>query len=531
MSFMKPASAPTELPQTLAPNETQHVEKACAKRKRDDNLLHTLDPAEAEEYKLNMDEKAANQKQSAADARAARSQNGQKPPWKKGEKVTLALALVIFTFCCAGKGEPLTEIDVRQINHWNDQKKNPSFRTILYTDINGEIKHSYTIDNMKERGTSANVAKTRKADGSRKKSASKMGHDQLNALEACAIDLLRAEIRKHLSAEEFAQWHFEYVFDGLEADLMVRHDSFPIGKWVAIQIKSSEIKFGKNTNYNLATGKYKPWMYCIGIGVRGYVTNKHPTSCDDTHVPSARLYEMWDLGTCQALWPYPATLYTKVKAEKRCFFMHEAQGYANPGDFIQNMMRNIMAWPTEAMFTREEILFDRTKINTRIKKSKHAIENEGFHALYKALPEMRAPARQNETIDFVWNMLGFSGKTAVINHGDSKQRSFCINSHKNDHFCHWIIVSYPDMEYNQVAVIPAAVVYRCGNANFYWNETTGTNMQHVRIFNLETDREALRAYLLQAPPPPAPMQQAEDAVEDGDEEEEEEDEEDITLIA
>ena len=516
---MKPAPAPTELPQTLAPNETEKATNA--KRKRDEKLLHTLDPAEAEEYTRNMDETAAKKGQRDADARAARAQNGQKQPWKKGEKVTLALALVIFTFCCAGKGVPLTEMDVRQINHWNDQKKNPGLRTILYTDINGEIKHSETINNMKKRGTSLDVAKTRKADGSRKKSASQLGHDQRHALEACAIDLLRAEIRKHLPAEEFAQWHFEYVFDGLEADLMVRHDSFPIDKWVAIQIKSGSIEFGKNTGYNLAAGMYKPWMYCIGIGVRGYVTNKHPTSCDDTHVPSARLYEMWDLGKCQALQPFPATLYTTTKPEKRCFFMHEAQGYATPGDFIRHMMRNILAWPTDAMFTREAILFDRTTVNTRI-KIKQVIENEGFHALFKALPEMRAPARQNETIDFVWNALGFSGKTAGISNGDPKQRSFDLKAHKNDHFGNWVIASYRDMGYTQVAVIPAAVVYRCGKTAFCWNETKGTNMQHVRIFNLETDREALRAYLLQAPPPPAPMQQAEDAEEEDEEDEEEE---------
>ena len=516
---MKPAPAPTELPQTLAPNETEKA--TSAKRKRDEKLLHTLDPAEAAEYKLNMEKDAARQKQSAADARAARAQNGQKPPWKKGEKVTLALALVIFTFCCAGKGVPLDAVDVRQINHWNEQKKDANRRTILYTGINGEIKHSGAIHMMKEGGTSLDVAKTRKADGSRKKSASQLGHDQRHALEACAIDLLRAEIRKHLPAEEFAQWHFEYVFDGLEADLMARHNSFPIGKWVAIQIKSASIEFGKQTNYSLAVGKYKPWMYCIGIGVRGYVTNKHPTSCDDTHVPSARLYEMWDLGTCQALWPCPATLYTTTKAEKRCFFMHEAQGYANPSDFVRRMMRNILAWPADAMFTREAILFDRTIVNTRI-KANHVIENTGFHALFKALPEMRAPARQNETVDFVWNALGFSGKTAGISNGDPKQRQFPLKAHKNDHFGNWVIVSYPDLGYMQVAVIPAAVVYRCGNAWFCWNETTRTNMQHVRIFNLETDREALRAYLLQAPNPPEPLQhQDEDAIEEVDEEEEE----------
>lgn len=84
----------------------------------------------------------------------------------------------------------------------------------------------------------------------------------------------------------------------------------------------------------------------------------------------------------------------------------------------------------------------------------------GLAALAKVLCGLRAPWRQNETVDSVWEHIGISNKTATIQHRDPKQRSFHLGKHKFDHFCHWVIASYGDEDdFTKVAIIPAALHY------------------------------------------------------------------------
>ena len=486
------------------------------KRKRL-NLEHELADPEMEEYEKNKD--AINKKQNA---RNADSQSRVKSSVKKGALVTLLIAIVIFTEFLNGKGVPLPADNVRQIEFWDEQEKKKipaNKRKIWYTDLQGEVKLSPRVTDMKSSGTSAEVAAERKAAGSAQKSATKLGQDQLHALEGCAINLLLAHIKKILGDEAWAEWSFEPVFDGLQADLMARHTSFPEGMYVPIQIKSAQIQFGNQTNYHLKGGQYENWMYCIAIGVCNYVLVE-PESVDDTNVPSAKIYEVWDLGVCATLKPTPATAYGPVETAKRCFFMHDAKDYAKPEDSILQMMKNIKNWGEDKMFTSHQILYNMEVVNKKMSPEKIP-EVLGLTELAKVLPGLKPPWRQNETVDSVWEDMGISNKTATINHGDPNQRYFRLKVHKYDHFCHWVIASYGgDHNYKKVAVIEAAIAYRNGKTSFGWNDSKPSTMKDVKLFDLETQGEALRKHLLTKPDPPARIEEPEED-EDEDAEREE----------
>ena len=392
------------------------------KRKRL-NLEHELADSEMEEYEKNKD--AINKKDNA---RNADSQSRIQSSVKKGALVTLLIAIVIFTEYQSGKGVPLPADHVRQIEFWDEQEKKKiqaSWRKIWYTDLQGNVKLSPRVHSMKSRGTSAAVAADRKAAGYAQKSATNMGHDQLNALEGCAIHLLLAHIKKVLGDEAWAEWSFEPVFDGLQADLMARHTSFPEGMYVPIQIKSAQIEFGNQTNYHLKGGQYETWMYCIAIGVRNYVLVE-PESVDDNDVPSAEIYEVWDLGVCANLQPYPAIAYGSVETAKRCFFMHNAKDYAKPEDFILQMMKNIKNWGEEKMFTRHKILYDMEVVNKKITPKKIP-EVLGLTELAKVLTGLKPPWRHctygskyasaERTLPLVsYRMVCSMGRTCGLNH-------------------------------------------------------------------------------------------------------------------
>ena len=492
---------------------------AESKKRKRLNLEHELADSEMEEYVKTKDD--FNKKQNA---RNADSKSRVKSSVKKGALVTLLIAIVIFTEFLNGKGVPLPADHVRQIEFWDEQEKKnipASKRKIWYTDLQGDVKLSPTVSVMKTSGTSAAVAVERKAAGSAQMSATHMGHDERHAIEGCAINLLLAHIKKILGDEAWAEWSFEPVFDGLQADLMARHTSFPEGMYVPIQIKSAQIEFGKQTNHNLKKDQYENWMYCIAIGIRNYVLVE-PESVDDTDVPSAEIYEVWDMGVCANLNPSPAIAYGPVETAKRCFFMHDAKDYAKPEDFILQMIENIKNWGEEKMFTRHKILYDMEVVNKKITPKKIP-EVLGLTELSKVLPGLKPPWRQNETVDSVWEDMGISNQTATMSNGDPNQRYFLLGVHKYDHFCHWVIASYGgDHNYKKVAVIPAAIVYRNGNKGFYWNESKPATMEHVKLFTLETQAEALCEYLRTKPDPPERIEEPE---EDEDEDEDAEREE------
>ena len=66
-------------------------------------------------------------------------------------------------------------------------------------------------------------------------------------------------------------------------------------------------------------------------------------------------------------------------------------------------------------------------------------------------------------------------------------------------------------------MIPVAIVYRNGKTRFGWNESKPSTMKHVKLFNLETQGEALCEYLRTKPDPPARIEEPDEDEEDEDE--------------
>ena len=447
-------------------------------------LLHPLSDDEWAEYVSNM-KKKRDRRQKRDDA----ARTTALPIAPKGARTTLDIAIRVYTERCAGKGTPLPADDPVQVEFWEVSQASiyPNRRRIKVM-VNGIMKESSVVMDLKLRGTSAETAAACKDAWRADMSSARMGHDVLNAIEGCAINLL-VKALKSVSDE----WSFEPVFDGLKADLMVRHETFATNEYVPIQVKSAQNVFGRQATYFTRPEKYESWMYCVAIGLRGYAPAR-PTSFDDTFVPGASLYEVWDVGHPAPLGPSPATAYNTMDKAKRCFFMHDADGYAKPQAFLKQMLSNMLAW--KHRFTRNRILYDIEVVN-RGMSPKKVPEVLGLQALAEVLPGLRAPWRQEETVDSVWEGIGISNKTTRINNGDTKQRTFLLAHHNYDQFARWVVASYGDSSYQKVAVIPAAVVYGCGKQAFCWNESNPSSMKDVTLFDLRTQADKFRKFLKQ----------------------------------
>ena len=464
-----------------------------SKRKRTVELLHALTEAEQAEYDRNMAAKNASAKKRNAEARALIQST-----IPKGALVTLESAIVTYNEFCAGKGTPLSAADSRQLEAWNvtQSSERNSDKTILIELADGMLSRSKRVSDMKSRGISAEMSAHREMERVVKCRKAHLGHEMRNVLEGCAIECL-LDLFKRYVPSSFKQWIFQPVFDGLQADLMARHESFLPEMFVPIQIKSAQVQFGKMTSINLNKGQYEDWMYCIAVGLRDYTNNTTPYDFDDTHVEGVHVYEVFDLGLCVKLSPCPATSYGSIESSKRCFFMHDAPAFPAPAVFLANMLQNLKNWPHR--FTRDRILYNVDGLSLKVTTQKH-VEVRGLYALSRVL-ETRAPRRQNETVDSIVTIdgkdFGLSNKTASIANRRYEQRLFPISKHKFDHFCHWVIACYGDEDYKKVAVIPANVVYRCGKQNFCWNESNQDDMRlkQIALFDLRTQAVELRAHL------------------------------------
>jgi len=164
---------------------------------------------------------------------------------------------------------------------------------------------------------------------------------------------------------------------------------------------------------------------------------------------------------------------------------------------LTKLLTDLETWPHR--FPVDEIQYGVAGVNAGIQPNK-ITEILGLKALSEVLPGLRAPWRQNETTDSVWGNINISNKTASINHGDPKQRKFDLRAHKFDYFSNWVVASYADKEHMKVAVIKASVVYRNGLDSYSWNEANLS--KDVKLFDLRTQAEEFRAYLLTKPAPP-----------------------------
>lgn len=462
--------------------------KLGAPLQSDDAFLHVLDDEERVELRKNRD---------------AWNKQCYKRPFDnpfKGQPVTLSSAIATFNLYCEGTGEPLDESDPNQLKHWVSQSPSAcGDRTILFRKLDGTLKTSMCIRMIPHRGRSAASLIAGKINGRNKTSAARRGGAAFHSMEMGAVFKF-FETVKRACADTIDEWELETVFDGMLADCIIRHASWPKGEYVGLQIKSSSVAFGKQSRYGKPAGTYPDFIYCVGIGLLGYTPNV-PDHPDDMET-DARLYEFWALGTIHCAAPMPGILYTSVDPSRRTFVSHRLKGateadheaYVRAG--AMRFLDELKAWPADRRRTRDQLLYEliRNDHNERL------TEMRGIRIIADLVESagglLRAPYRQNETTDTVLHLrhicVYVSHKTASAT-ATTNRFYFTMSKQKNSHLCDVVVAMYREPS-KKVMVVSRDTVYNGKLQNFGWNESYGIDAlasRGIRIFHLDDDAERI----------------------------------------
>ena len=438
--------------------------------------------------------------------RTATNKSFQPVDPNKGKEKTISMVIQMFNERKYNErtdflnGVPYALDSKKQTDFWeaqNKEKISPRFRKILIQlPDNQPDKYSPSYNKMQQRSISSeNLVKNKKA-GNDKNSEAQIGHDQRNALEACAIFLLVQLFELHITDFK-TNYKTYYAFDGLQTDFFIRKHTWPADQFVSLQMKSAQVKFGKPTFYFLKPNQYDDSIYCVGAGIQNYEKNETPTDFNDVSCDGATIFEFFNIGKSQNLLPTPGVSYASLE-NQRIYVSHAnlKNEFADPKPFLENMLDKFETWPKH---TFEEIMFRDVgdKMTPECKTEKLGLEALNT-ILSRFGSKLCAPRRQNETVDTYFTKIGgtnvaISNKTSSIINGDPKQRRFPLNTAPNSNFCDVVIAWYQDQP-SKFAVIPADVVYTSGLQNYCWNETSLS--PNVRIFDTsEEDGLALFNYL------------------------------------
>jgi hypothetical protein len=387
-------------------------------------------------------------------------------------------------------GVPLPVNDER--HNWENQlstklksfgkKKVPSLRTIGILMPDGSIKPSDTYDKMKHTGITAEQRNENRELASKKLSEISQSHKQWNEIEAISISLFIKLIKENTTTE----YTFSTIFDGLQADFMIRNNKWPPNQWVPIQIKSANIGFGKYTRYTIVN-KYEN-IYCLCIGLLYYNENIEPKNCNDT-TNTAKIFEILDMGKARSISTTPGL--KSYEYINRLYVSHELidKKYEKKEEiriFIDNMLLNIEKFPR---FTKEIIFFD-IGFN-ELSKSK-IIEMKGIETIYKILEKyginIIAPKRQNETVDYI---IEYNKKCICVSQKSSSItrknfRSFSLGSAPNSHFVD-IIIAICTINYDKISLIPSGCYNNKSLKSFNWCESSAEH-KGVKEFNISTTK-------------------------------------------
>jgi hypothetical protein len=339
---------------------------------------------------------------------------------------------------------------------------------------------SPAITKMQYRGKTAEAAKKRKREGNESKSKTIMGHTQMNPVEGVAIHLLLVFFRAAFPGFD-SVWEVLPVFDGLEADFMMRRKDWKPDVWTPMQMKSvSECVQGKPVTYSLARGDY-PNVFCVCVGMLGFV---HRTADltgpnDIANVSGCSIAEIWNIGNCsdieRSLRPTFGVPYSKFAADRRLHFPGANEDAKST--FAESLLRDIEAWPRMG---RNRIFYEfGNTINSNVIET-YQLEKKGFEVADAALRTHGlcvAPVwRQNETTDYAVAsvesgepLVFVSGKTATVHHNNPNRRYFKLGNAPNKHFCDVVVASYSGAHHT-VAVMSRDTVYVAGKKSFRWNE-------------------------------------------------------------
>ena len=394
-----------------------------------------------------------------------------------------------------------------QIALWADFEQRripPNRRTLLMNTAGhppGTKEHSPTIHNMLTSGKTVDVARKRKREGYEAVSRKLMGHDQKNAVEGVAIHLFLCFLRSVITDFDI-EWEVMPVFDGLEADFMMRKKDWLLDLWVPLQMKSvSECVLGKQANYHLKRGDY-PNVFCMCLGLLAYVHRASDVTGpnDITNAHGCSIGEIWNIGSCSnietSLQPHFGVHYSKLSEDHRLHFPG-ATDEAKRG-FTEALLRDIEAWPR---MERNRILYEFSPhINLNVTAA-YQIEKTGFEVVDKALRTCGLYVdpvwRQNECVDYAvasdsgTPVVFVSGKTGSVVNGKLKWRNFELGKAPNKRFCDLVVACYSGA-YHKVAVIRCDKAYVEGKKHFYWNEDRLD--PGVRVFDDIRTPEVARAF-------------------------------------
>lgn len=410
-------------------------------------------------------------------------EGGSNTPWTLAQAVELCM----MAYRCKNGAVPYPSEHEKQIAWWHKQdcdKIRPHRRTILMNTSgcpDGTKKFSPTLNTMQCRGKTADAAKKRKREGAEVRSHKYMGHNQKHSVEGVAIHLLLGFFRAMIPFFD-RDWDVMPVFDGLEADFLMRRKVWDPDVWVPMQMKSaSKCVQGKGVTYNLAHGDY-PNVFCVCVGMLGFVHRTDDVSGpnDIANAPGCSIAEIWNIGGCmgleKSLSPTFGVPYSKLSADRRLHFpgaVDEAKRL-----FAENFLRDIEAWPTR--LERNRVFYEFGDVINKKVAEKCRTEKRGFEVVDAALRTygLRVDPvwRQNETTDYAVvsvesgeSLVFVSGKPGTVNHDNPKQRMFGLGGAPNKQFCDVVVASYSGM-YHKVAVIRCDMVYVEGKKYFNWNE-------------------------------------------------------------
>ena len=403
---------------------------------------------------------------------------------------TLAQAVVLCAMCFfRGKNGavPYPAEHKKQIAWWKEQERKKirnSYRKILMDTTGcptGTKEFSKRISDMQHCGKTEKQANKRQREGAEAVSAKQMGHEQKNAVEGVAIHLLLVFFRAAFPGFDKV-WEVMPVFDGLEADFMMRRKDWLPDVWVPMQMKSaSECVQGRPVSYNLARGDY-PHVFCVCVGMLGFVHRTEDVSGpnDIANAPGCSIGEIWNIGSCSdidtSMRPTFNVPYSKFAADRRLHFPGATDEAKRA--FAEALLRDIESWPTRLARNRVFYEFSNT-INNNTKENIKT-EKNGFAVVDAALRtcglRIDPVWRQGECADYVVAnvesgepLVFVSGKTGTVNNVDWKQRYFHHRSAPNKRFCDVVVASYSGA-YHRVAVMSRDAVYVAANTNFCWNE-------------------------------------------------------------
>jgi hypothetical protein len=453
-----------------------------------------------------------------------RHREDKAPVVRTGKKTTpwtleSAVKLCDLTQRLETRGVALRADDTRQISCWNEQRLigiRPGRRKLLMDTskcAHGTLEKSPKINHMQSRGKTPEMAAKRAKMSAHKKSAASLGRPPQHAVEGAAIFLLISFFRFFVNDFD-AIWEVAPVFDGLEADFMMRKKRVADAdaRWIPIQMKSvTGCDIGKQNNYKgLFHGSY-PFMFCVCIGMVNYEHRSYEYVKDaNDSAPNAecKIGEIWRIGCSNNI---PRTVktdfgprfgvpYSNMDANRRLNYLEATD--TEKRYFAHALLNEIKNWPQT--FTRNETLYEfGDKLNSNV-APKIRIEKKGLYIIDKALSlsTMRIEAvwRQNEAVDFsVVNcatghvVVYVSCKTATAYPHTFMQKSFPLNKAPNVRLCDCVIASYSGA-HHKIAVMSRDTVYGAGKKHFYWNENKSSKMQGVRIFEDIRDPKTARAF-------------------------------------